>query len=338
MTRFPLLVLLTTFSLLGINSPARSASSAEVAPPAADETLIYVMRENIGGGKYWITVNDQAVGRVKNKRYAVVRAKSGRITLSLNTQGIVPAAITLDDLPGKTIYLKWRLPGTSLQIITKREGQEFIAKHKRTKDIEKKPLGNFLELVPLMNLSRMGLYNITRRASQTPKADSEHAVITLFRREDGPRMQFGIWGERGFLGTLLSEEGIRLRVPPGNYYFSANQRYSIPLLKAEVEAGKEYFAWLDYGLRSQKVRWRPMPVKEVKKLKSWLEGVEWVEVAEDEMTPRIRERESIVTEYIQGMVKLADSGEKDFSLLGKEHAFSDEMLKEHQIDLLVTKN
>ena len=50
-----------------------------VAAPTQDETLIYVLREGRftgGGAKMWIAVNDQTVARVKNRQYAVIRAKS----------------------------------------------------------------------------------------------------------------------------------------------------------------------------------------------------------------------------------------------------------------------
>ena len=60
------------------------------AEPAADETVIVFMRESSFAGRHnkiWIAVNDQTVARVKNKQYAVVRAKAGRLTLYLSKRG-----------------------------------------------------------------------------------------------------------------------------------------------------------------------------------------------------------------------------------------------------------
>jgi len=76
------------------------AQEAGIAPPADDETLIYVIREGRFAGsmnKMWVAVNDKTVGRVENDAYAVVRAKAGRITLNLATAGIVAGAFAVDD-------------------------------------------------------------------------------------------------------------------------------------------------------------------------------------------------------------------------------------------------
>lgn len=88
-------------------APATShADAAAVAPPADDETLIYVIREGrmLGAaGGHWIAINDKTVARLRSDKHAVIRAKSGLITLNLANSGVPvfsDATGTRGDCPG----------------------------------------------------------------------------------------------------------------------------------------------------------------------------------------------------------------------------------------------
>jgi hypothetical protein len=107
-----------------------NAQQAGIEPPADDETLIYVIREGRYAGsmnKMWVAVNDQTVGKIENDAYAVVRAKAGRITLNLATAGIVAGAVAVDDRPGETVYLKWRLGDIHMTEVPTDEAQPLLA-------------------------------------------------------------------------------------------------------------------------------------------------------------------------------------------------------------------
>lgn len=83
---------------LQVAAPVEPAAAQEVAPPAADETLIYIFRVGrfVGGGaKMWVAVNDKTVARLENKGYAAVRVKAGAVTLNLASIGMVNAAAAL---------------------------------------------------------------------------------------------------------------------------------------------------------------------------------------------------------------------------------------------------
>ena len=287
-------------------------------------------------GKFWIAVNDRTVARVKNKSYAVIRAKAGRITLNLAAAGMVWASIALDDRPGETVYLKWTVGDTNISEVSKSEGMAFIAKRKRTKDIES-PLPNNEEISVLANLPRLG-FHLMRWAQQKPVPDAEHGVIRIFRRYDGQNLEFGVWDEEGLVGALNTTEGFRLRVPAGVHYLMAASR-NTALLKAEVQAGKEYFAWLDWGQNNNSVRLAPIPTKAVTKLKKWLVDVNWIELKPGAKTPRVQEREDIVTTFMRSEVADVESGNSDsysiggnFYVLGSEHAFDSKTLKAHGIE------
>ena len=132
------------------------------------------------------------------------------------------------------------------------------------------------------------------------------------------------------------KEAVRFRVPAGNHYFLAGNN-GTSLLKAEVQAGKEYFVWLDNGKLNHKVRLTPISPKKAKKLKKWLEPVLWVELDSEKITPRFQERGSIVSEFIKTEVENPESKRSNFQLLGTDHAFDEQMLKGNGISKLISE-
>lgn len=297
------------------------ADDESVAPPAADETLIYVMREGRftgGGTKVWIAVNDQTVARVKNKGHAIIRAKAGRITLNLASTGLVYSQIALDDRPGETVYLTWRLGDFEFTEVGEVEAAKFLRKSKRTDPIEK-VLPNNEEVDTLINLSRLGL-DLMQPASDERVPDETNATVTFLRRGDAKKLEFGIWGQRGFVGSLAAFEATTISVPAGEHFFIAGN-VGKSLLKLEADAGKRYYAWLDFGSWIGRVRLTPITLAEASDLTKWLDDAKSVELNPDAMSARIREREGLVTEFIERVVKKTGTDAADFHLLGSEHAF-----------------
>ena len=226
----------------------------ETAPPATDETLIYVIREGrfIGAANgYWIAINDQTVARVRNKKHAVIRSKAGLLTLNLANSGVSVAAIALDDRHGETVYLKWRLGDKELTEVDEAKAKKMLRKSKRMKPIDA-PKRNAEQMSVLVNISRYG-FDLMRPAVKEIAPTEGHAVITFFRRGDADKLDFGIWGENTFVGTLSAKQAVNIVVPAGNHFFLAGN-VGTTLLKAQVEAGKHYYAWLDYGAMLGRVR------------------------------------------------------------------------------------
>jgi len=297
------------------------AQAQEVAGPAPDETLIYVIREGrfLGSGVgHWIAVNDQTVARLRNKRHAIVRAKAGVITLNLANSGVVVFSAGLDDRPGETVYLAWRVGDTEMTELDEADAERLLRRSKLMDPIDA-PLPNDEQIEALLNLSRLG-FDLMRPAAQELSPDAEHAVITIFRRNEAEQFEFGIWGEDGYLGTLAADEGIDLLVSPGEHYFLAGN-VGTSLLRAQVEAGKRYYAWLDYGVMLGRVRLTPVTTQESGDLENWLEDVDRVELNAEAWTDGIRAREAIVSEFVRSTAERAGRGEVDFNLLSEEHAY-----------------
>ena len=176
------------------------AKSREIKPPAADETLIYVIREGKfagSGAKLWVAMNDKTVARVKNKQYAVVRAKAGLINLNLATMGVILASTAIDDRPGETVYLTYRVGELEFTEIDKPAGEKFVRKAKETAPL-KAPLDNAEETLALMRTHVD--FDLMRPASQQLAPDDGHAVISIFRRKEIKLFDFGRGGvNRAFL-------------------------------------------------------------------------------------------------------------------------------------------
>jgi len=300
-----------------------SAKKADVVleTPGADETLIYILREGRFTGwnaKMWIAINDKTVARVKNEDYAIVRAKAGRITLNLATTGIVMSAIALDDRPGETVFLKWRVGDSQFTEVDEAAALKFMKKAKRTDPIDE-ILPNNEEAAALINLSRLG-YDIMQPASGEVVPDESNATITFLRRGDAKHLVFGIWGQDGYVGSLAVEEAMTISVPAGEHFFLAGN-VGKTLMKLEAEAGKRYYTWLDFGTWVARVRLTPIALTEAKDLEKWLSEVDWVERNSKPMSARNREREVIVTELIERAVENTRTSKSDFTLLGTDHAY-----------------
>ncbi len=283
--------------------------------------LLYIFRVGrfVGGGaKLWIAVNDQTVAKLKNKRYSVVRAKAGPITMNFATQGVVTAAIALDDRPGETVYLKWRLGDKEITEVDEAEGKIFLHKAKQMKPIDA-PLGNNEQVAALMNLSRLG-FDLMRPAVDRLSPDDEHALITIFRRHQSDKLDFGVWSEHRYLGTLSTNQELEVLVPAGKHFFLSGN-VGTTLLQAQVDAGKRYYARLDIGKMILRVRLTPVDLGQSDDLNEWLTDVEWIEVNPDAITPRIREREDIVTDFVRSAAERAKTGAADFHLLASGHAY-----------------
>jgi hypothetical protein len=303
-------------------APTTSRGDAdEVAPPAADETLIYVIREGRMLGAaigHWIAVNNQTVARLKSDKHAVIRARAGLITLNLANGGVPVFSVALDDRPGETVYLKWRMGDTELTELDAAAAEKFLRKTKPMDPIDE-VMPNPEEIPVLINLSRLG-FDLMRPAGKVPAPDADHAVITVFRREEADKIDLGVWNERGFVGTLGANDAISIAVAPGTHYYLGGN-VGTSLLKADVEAGKHYYVWLDYGKMMGRVRLTPVPLSESDDLHDWLGKTKPVELVPEAITNRIRDREKIVGDFLQDAIERANNGTADFTFLGSDSAY-----------------
>jgi len=319
-SRIPL-CLAVVLATLGVASPAARALAEEVAPPAADETLIYVLRAGrfFGGGvQVWVAVNGETVARLANKGYALVRAKAGEITLNLAQQGVVLAATAVDDRPGQTVYLQWRIGDPGFAELDAAKGSEIVSTTEQGKPIDK-TLGNNERLQALVSLGRLG-FDVMRPAPARLSPDAEHAVLTFFRKDQDKQFHIGVWGEDRYLGTLEVDEGVEVALAPGEHYFLSGN-VGTTLLKTKVEAGKHYYAVVDVGSMVYRVRLEPVTRKDSAQLNDSLALVKFVQVDPDKMTPRTRGRETTATSLVRDAAERARTGKTDFTEIGADNAF-----------------
>ena len=300
-----------------------SAKDLVVPPPAADETLIYVFRK-FPGYRIWIAVNDQTVSPLKNnKRHAVVRAKAGLITLNAARQGFVIGEIAIDDRPGETVYVlvssSGFVPKYAVEEISPDDAAKRIRKTKPQDLIE--PLANNEYHKVLLNPGELG-FNLMRPAGDALEPDANSAVITFFRRKEQKivDMDIGIWGSDGFIGDLRNEEALSVRVPPGEHFFLAG-RTSTSVLRAQVEAGKQYYVWQDVSLWVEGIKLVPIEGSQEGELQEWLAATTLLELDESALTPRIRERNDIVMSYFNETIAKAKFGGIGVADLAAAHAF-----------------
>ena len=313
------LIFIALFALIAGPSSA-VAQDAGIAPPAADETLIYVIREGRFAGsmnKMWVAVNEQTVARVENDAYAVVRAKAGRITLNLATTGIVAGAIAVDDRPGETVYLNWRLGDVHMAELQAEEAHQLLANLNQTAPIDEVRPNNE-QVQANFALDVIGL-DLTHPATDILEPDDEHAVITVFRRDKKDRFKVALWGADRYIAGLDVKQGVRIKVPAGEHYlFGGLMADSV--LRANVEAGKNYYAEVDIGL--VKLKLKPIKSKDKKKLDKWLKKIQFLAAAGDDLrTERVREREAIVTAFMNSALRDNPEAAKKHQLMDSAHAF-----------------
>lgn len=300
---------------------AVSAKPDEVRPPGPDETLIYVIRRSkmLGGAVgYWIAMNDKTVARLRNGRHAVIRAPSGMINLNLAMQGVTINPMQLDDRPGEVVYLLFRVGKLSLTEVGPEEGKKLLRKTKPQKPIDEvKPNNEYFQV--LANLGQLG-FDLMRPATERVKPDSQHAVVTFFRRGDGEKENLGVWSERAFLGALKVNQGFDVKLPPGDHVFASGLA-GTTVMRGQLEAGRRYYAWLDYGAMMRRVRLTPVTRSDSKQMTQWTKDVEWLELNPDAVGDRVQQRIDIATGFVKEFALKARAGQVDTSDLSAEHAY-----------------
>jgi hypothetical protein len=228
------------------------------------------------------------------------------------------AGIALDHRGGQTIYLEYKLGATEFVELDEKSALKLIRKTDRSDPIDAIEPNNE-QVVVLMNLSRLG-FDVMEPAAGPVEPDDEHGVVTIFRQKDGKKFEFGIWSDAGFVGTLGAREAVSLKLKPGSHFFMAGN-LGVTQMRADVEAGKRYYAWLDYGGWVGRVRLTPVPVADAKELDKLLSKVDYVALGPMTDSEGVKVRAKVVVEYVGETEKRTRTGEVDFNLLGPEHAF-----------------
>jgi hypothetical protein len=313
--------LLLVSTLILVSPIAFADDEPAVEPPGPDESLVYLIREGklVGAaGGHWVAVNDETVASLRNDEHTILRIPAGINTLNIASGGMPAASIALDHRGGETIYLEYKLGATEFVELDEKAALKLIRKTDRSDPIEEIEPNNE-QVAVLMNLSRLG-FDVMEPAAGPAEPDDEHGVVTIFRQKDGKKFEFGIWSDAGFVGTLGAREAVSLKLEPGPHFFMAGN-LGVTQMRADVEAGKRYFAWLDYGGWIGRVRLTPVPAADAKELDKLLSKVEYVTPGAAVNVEGVRAREQVVVEHIKETAERARTGDVDFNLLGPENAF-----------------
>ena len=159
-------------------------------------------------------------------------------------------------------------------------------------------------------------------ASREPRAleGAPRFLVDFLERLNAEEVAYCLPRDGHALGELAAGGELDILVAPGDHFFLSGN-VGTTLLRAQVEAGKRYYALLDIGSMILRVRLTPVTRLESDKLDGWLNDVELVEVNPDTVTPGVREREDMVAEFLQSAGGRARIGEADFTLLSSEHAY-----------------
>lgn len=310
--------LLTSLALTASLGHAQQPSDI-YAPPADDETLIYVMRESRYWGSavtYWVAVNEQTVGRVGSGNHSVIRAKAGLITLNLAVAGVPFGVFVLDDRPGETIYLEYDTRVPSFLEVSEERGKALLADTVRM-DIAA-PSANDQYGRVLMNLGL--LFDLMRPAERSIDPGPETAVITFLRPKAKDNLSIGVWGGNGFIGSLRSQEAVEVEVPAGEHFFLAGYN-GRDLLHATVEGGMRYYALVDVGRAAASVKFVPVEGSKRRNLRNWLKDSSLLSVDPDATQGRVAERLQHAIPYVDDILSRGASGELGTRIMGADHAY-----------------
>ncbi len=289
--------------------------------PEKNETLVYVIRQSsmLGAARgLYVGINDKVVADLYSGTYCYFKINDGINTLNLE-QGTIPFSYyRLANRPGKTVYLYFEMTSGKLSEITEDLGITAIMKSQMAKDIGK-PKNNKGYLSALINPGFLNLYLMKETTDKT-NPDTENANITFIRPQSYAKdMAFGIWNESKFLGNLKGETYFQIKVPAGKHnFFGKSEHFSV--LKADVEAGKNYYIQVAANMGWSQAHVKLLPIKsdkEQNEIQKWLTNSKKVTIDETAIDPQVKKRLNLALPHIKTALNNVDKGKAEARYLRK---------------------
>jgi len=276
--------------------------------PTAEQTFVYVIRGSsaVGGMRgMWIAANDKVVADLSSGTHALLKLDAG-----INSIHAVQALagfgyIAVDNKPGETVFLRINYTTAKMEKLDRELGITMVMETDEAKELTETRHNTAYDNL-LINPSVLGFKIMTETAS-TIEPDENTAVINFIRAETlGSEIPFDLWSEQGFVGSTKGSTYFQVRVNPGEHTFLAfSERYSA--LKANVEAGREYFAEvdIDMGWNQAHIQIIPMSTTEdAKQIAKWRSNAKLIALdptvlASDEFSQRIELALDLVNEKIE---------------------------------------
>lgn len=256
--------------------------------PSESQTFAYIIRGWAfagGGSGVWVAANDKVEAVLENGTHTLVKLDAGINSINLVHHRLGYGYQQLDYLPGKTIYYSYSFGGEIKQV-DRELGISMIMKTKPAEEVglvkNNDGWGNLLLSPDLLGYSTM------MNSKELNEPDSNHAVINFVMPKGLPNeVPFGIWSQNGYEGSLKGGDYFQISVKPGKHTFiSKFAHYSI--VEADVEAGKEYFIKLHFGLGWDKAHFKmsPLDIRDDTTINNWKTSLTFKKLDESEIKKR----------------------------------------------------
>jgi hypothetical protein len=306
-----LLTILFIASFLPIIQAEEVATTQE--KPAADEMLVYFIRENNYYGslrRIWVTCNENAIASIGSGNYCYFKVKTGPNIINTVQTKTPVGFYLLKYRPGETVYLLFGYMNGLIYPIEPYIGEELIKECKNVPLLEKPGPNDGYQFI-LMNPGFFG-FEVMKKMVETINPDSDNAIVTFFRSDGSVTANlFGIWDEDGYLGSLRGHIFFQIKVKPGKHYFIAKSE-KLSVVEADVEAGKSYYIQLKTGTNSYYSSIQLLPIKkdiDDKTLQNWLDHSTCATYDQSRLTDDLKavmDRTKMVTDDI---IKKIEKGE-----------------------------
>ena len=234
----------------------------EVSP---DKTGLFVIRGNNfkGSGRgLWVAVNDSVVADLPNSSHVFLELDSGVNTLNFVQAKAGFGYLAIDNQPGATLYAMVNYnsvdPTKFAELIEKDLGQTVVMKTKAVDPLQNKKNNDAYDN-QLLNPGYLA-YPIMIESSEEITADENHAVVRFYRPGKLiANWAFDVWNQDSYIGSTRGGSYFSVKLKPGHHVFIAlSERYSI--VKAELEAGKEYAVQLGVGMGWNQAHIKLLPI------------------------------------------------------------------------------
>jgi len=292
----------------------------QYTPPVAlekNEKLVYVIRQNtiVGAANVVnVALNDKIITKINVGEYCYFKVDDGINTLNL--EQIVPFYYyRLENTPGN-LYIYYTVGRASE--LPEDLGITAVMKSKKAQYFYE-PANNVHYVSALMNPGILKLY-LMEETDVAVYPDTENATITFIRPQSyAKNLAIGIWSENKFLGNLKGETYFQIKVPAGKYNFLGKSEH-FSVLKAEVEAGKNYFIQVAASMGWAQAHIRLLPVtsdKEQSEIQKWLDNSKRVIIDETAIDTQIKKRLDLALPYIKKALSDVNEGKAESRYLSK---------------------
>ncbi|PMG93284.1 hypothetical protein [Vibrio breoganii] len=278
------------------------------------KTAVYVVRGSnfVGGGRgLWVAMNDEVVADLSNGSHVYLEIDSGVNTLAF-VQGLAGLAyIPLDYMDQQTAFV--RVDYTSKQLATIIEpdlGKTMVLETSSEKPLDTPRVNDAYDNL-MLNPGNIG-YDLMKTSNNDLKANSESALVTFYRPDDLiNNVKFDIWSGNEYIGSTTGGSYFSVQLKPGEYNFiSRSERFSV--LKANIEANKEYAIELDVGMgwNQAHIKLLPINLNASNTVSLWKKSLVHTEVDTDVLNNKaVKHRIEQGEEYIEEFVEKIKNGE-----------------------------